>query len=150
MKKLFSRIAKAFRGLLCGFAWIKSTTLTVDMRYDEAIDLLKKIENDMQFPAEGQLLLGTIYYLTNKKMDSIAHYKKAIDIINKSKVYKTSEKQYLISFASVNINHAINDIGFSGENTIKINLENIDLKKIRKNFKRVFPLRDHPDWVEQT
>ena len=147
-------LRKATNRIRASVWWVKALKLAAHSRHAVALDLTDRIEKvGFTFPCELQILRGFLQHALGMHMKSYATLRNAISMLKSSKHYTENERRYL-EFYSLSIIKDISDTYGPelektkvGEILFEIPYSKVDLESAPKNFKKNFPLTDHPEWV---
>ncbi len=119
-----------------------------------ALNKMERIRETLPIGIKDRLFEGYLLYATGQDKLAIEGLAEAHRILSKTNRVSVSERTYLQTYASYFGLRALRlihddrkryeDIG----SIFELEYDKIDLPKIPRSLRRIFPLRDHPNWVQ--
>ncbi len=119
-----------------------------------ALNKMERIRETLPLGVKDRLFEGYLLYATGQDKLAIEGLAEAHRILSKTNRVSVSERTYLQTYASYFGLRALRlihddrkryeDIG----SIFELEYDKIDLPKIPRSLRRIFPLRDHPNWVQ--
>ena len=119
-----------------------------------ALNKMERIRETLPLGVKDRLFEGYLLYATGQDKLAIEGLAEAHRILSKTDRVSVSERTYLQTYASYfglralkllhNDRKRYEDIG----SIFELEYDKIDLPKIPRSLRRIFPLRDHPNWVQ--
>ena len=119
-----------------------------------ALNKMERIRETLPLGVKDRLFEGYLLYATGQDKLAIEGLAEAHRILSKTDRVSVSERTYLQTYASYFGLRALRlihddrkryeDIG----SMFELEYDKIDLPKIPRSLRRIFPLRDHPNWVQ--
>ncbi len=98
---------------------------------------------------EYSLLRGFIAYQIGDFEDAANCCEVVFEYTNKAINFNTDERAYIEAYCAIfysNIIYKVKTITSPKDIALKITYDNINLDKVNKKLKKLYPLRSHPNW----
>lgn len=143
-----------YKAVKVGLFWNAAIEAASKSDYQAALDKMERIRETVPPSVKDMLFEGYLLYANGQDKLAIERLAKAHRILSETATVSDSETRYLQTYASFFGLRALklldddrkryDEIG----KIFEMGFNKIDLTQIPRNLRRIFPLRDHPDWVE--
>ena len=124
--------------------WVRAQDATSKKSYEDALNLVEKIEKLSSSQPDVFILKGLLYYRLGKYGLSIKTMIKADNLVMSYKRYSDADKLYLKGFAAACCERAARKLGIEDQKIIPMDYREINLDKVKSHLKTNFPLRNLP------
>jgi len=128
--------------------WSHALDLTAKENFGAALRVVRDMETLGASRAELTLLKGVLLCRLAEHENAVETLITAHERISRDWTIAPPNNKYLMCYASVWGQKALQSLGREIEAPFTIDFREISLKLVQRTYKRKFPLREHPDWSE--
>ncbi len=143
-----------YKAVKVALYWDAAIEASSKSDYQTALNKMERIRETVPMGVKDKLFEGYLLYATGQDKLAIDRLAEAHRILSETTRVSDSEGIYLKTYASYFGLRALELIDDDRnkyediESTFVLEYDKIDLPEISRSLRRIFPLRDHPDWVE--
>lgn len=145
---------RMYKAIQVAYYWDGALGATSKRDYQTALDKMQRIREAIRPSAKDLLLEGYLLYALGQDALALERLAEAHRMLSDDSKSGKPEATYLRTYASFFGLKALKQMGDdwtkreSLGRLFALEYEKIDLTKIPRSLKRIFPLRQHPDWIE--
>ena len=143
-----------YKAVKVAFYWNAAIEAASKGDYQAALTKMERIRETVPLGVKDILFEGYLLYATGQDKSAVQSLAEAHRILSETARVSDSERIYLKTYASYFGLRALELIDDDRnryedvESTFVLEYDKIDLPKIPRSLRRIFPLRDHPNWVQ--
>lgn len=146
-----SSLLRIFYMPMIGYRWVKALDLSARGAFDDAIKQLEYLGKHLEHKdIEYHLLNGFVRFASGDDKKAIDNFRISVSMLDQATGYTDDEIKYLKCYAGVFGNNAINSLPGKDVAFEEVSFDLINLANVRQALKKNFPLKDHPEWVNNT
>ena len=149
VQRCLSFPGRLYRAARASKLWIRAIDHMTKQEYDAALACLDCMKSFTKPIAEAEIMKGSALYASFRNEDAIDQFKTAWKKLGQDKTLRQEDKIYLMVFISKNAFDAAEFADLDIDTVKKIDLRAVNLEAVSGWCKRLFPIRDHPDWSAQ-